>query len=53
MEERRRALTFDDPKVLARINSVYVTAESGTTSNDQPRGPKVLHAYFGAQPNHP
>jgi hypothetical protein len=49
--ERRWALTFDDPKVLARINSVYVTAES--KPGDQPRGPKVLYAYFGSQPNHP
>jgi hypothetical protein len=51
--ERRWALTFDDPKVLARINSVYVTAESGAKPGDQPRGPKVLYAYFGSQPNHP
>jgi hypothetical protein len=49
--ERRWALTFDDPKVLARINSVYVTAES--KPGDQPRGPKILYAYFGSQPNHP
>jgi hypothetical protein len=52
-KERRWALKFDDPKVLAKINSVYVTAESASKQNDAPRGPRVLYAYFGAQPNHP
>jgi hypothetical protein len=51
--ERRWALTFDDPKVLAKINSVYVTAESASKQSDAPHGPRVLYAYFGAQPNHP
>jgi hypothetical protein len=51
--ERRWALTCDDPKVLAKINSVYVTAESASRHNDAPRGPRVLYAYFGAPPNHP
>jgi hypothetical protein len=51
--ERRWALKFDDPKVLARINSVYVTAESASKQSDAPRGPRVLYAYFGAEPNHP
>jgi hypothetical protein len=52
-KERRWAFKFDDPKVLAKINSVYVTAESASKQNDAPRGPRVLYAYFGAQPNHP
>jgi hypothetical protein len=52
-KERRWALTFDDPKVLAKINSVYVTAESASKQSDAPHGPRVLYAYFGAQPNHP
>jgi hypothetical protein len=52
-KERRWALTFDDPKVLAKINSVYVTAESASKQGDAPHGPRVLYAYFGAQPNHP
>jgi hypothetical protein len=52
-KERRWALKFDDPKVLAKINSVYVTAESASRHNDAPHGPRVLYAYFGAQPNHP
>ena len=51
--EQRWALKFDDPKVLTKINSVYVTAESGNRHGDAPHGPRVLYAYFGAQPNHP
>jgi predicted nucleic acid-binding Zn-ribbon protein len=49
----RWALTFDDPKVLAQINSVYVTAESDGKHSDEPRGRKVLYAYFGSEANHP
>jgi len=44
---------FDNPKVLAKINSVYVTAESA----NKPSGVRLIVpgslAYFGAQPNHP
>jgi predicted nucleic acid-binding Zn-ribbon protein len=49
----RWAMTFDDPKVLAQINSVFVTAESASKLYDQPHGKKVLYAYFGNPPNHP
>ena len=52
-QERRWALTCNDPALLAKINSVYVTAESASKQNDAPRGPRVLYAYFGAPPNHP
>jgi hypothetical protein len=52
-KERRWALTCNDTNVLAKINSVYVTAESPGKQNDAPRGPRVLYAYFGAPPNHP
>jgi len=51
--QSRWAMTFDDPKVLAQINSVFVTAESATKHYDEPHGKKVLYAYFGSQPNHP
>jgi hypothetical protein len=51
--ESRWAMTFDDPKVLAQINSVFVTAESAGKHQDEPRGKKVLYAYFGSVPNHP
>jgi hypothetical protein len=49
----RWAMTFDDPAVLAQINSVFVTAESGDRQVDAPHGKKVLYAYFGNKPNHP
>ncbi len=51
--QSRWAMTFDDPKVLAQINSVFVTAESANKHYDEPHGKRVLYAYFGSQPNHP
>lgn len=51
--QNRWAMTFDDPKVLAEINSVFVTAEVPNKSYDSPHGRKVLYAYFGGPPNHP
>ncbi len=51
--QSRWAMTFDDPKVLSQINSVFVTAESASKHYDEPHGKKVLYAYFGSQPNHP
>ena len=46
-------MRFDDPNVLAQINTVFVTAESAGKRLDSPRGKKVLYAYFGSAPNHP
>ncbi len=46
-------LTFDDPSVLAKINSVFVTVESANRRDGVPHGKKVLYAYFGNPPNHP
>jgi hypothetical protein len=51
--QKRWAMTFDDPKVLTQINSVFVTAETGNKRYDAPRGKKILYAYFGSQANHP
>jgi predicted nucleic acid-binding Zn-ribbon protein len=51
--QSRWAMTFDDAKVLSQINTVFVTAESASKQNDEPRGKKVLYAYFGSPPNHP
>lgn len=51
--QNRWAMTFDDPRVLAQINSVFVTAESANKQYDQPHGKKVLYAYFGSPANHP
>jgi hypothetical protein len=45
-------MTFDDPTVLAQINSVYVTAETGNKHDAVPHGKKVLYAYFGNPANH-
>lgn len=51
--DRRWALTCSNPAILAKIDSVYVTAESPGKPGDSPRGPRVLYAYFGMPPNHP
>jgi hypothetical protein len=47
------AMTFDDPKVLAHINCVFVTAEARDKHYTEPHGKKILYAYFGGQANHP
>jgi hypothetical protein len=52
-KERRWALTCNDPNLLAKINSVYVTVDPAGRQRDTPHGERVLYAYFGAQPNHP
>jgi hypothetical protein len=51
--EERWAMTFDDPKVLAQINSVYVTIEPSNVEVIAPTGKKVLYAFLGGKPNHP
>jgi hypothetical protein len=51
--QSRWVMTYDDPKILGQINSVFVTAEVAGKQSDEPRGRKVLYAYFGSQPNHP
>jgi hypothetical protein len=50
--QARWMLTFDDPKILNRINAVYITVERGTPSKDNPEGRKLLYAFLGS-PNHP
>ena len=51
--DARWVLTFDDPQVLAQINSVFVTAESSKKSIREPGGKRVLFAFLGDKPNHP
>jgi hypothetical protein len=46
-------LEFDDPNVLAEIDSVFVTAESEKRPIKQPSGKKILYAFWGDKPNHP
>jgi hypothetical protein len=49
----RWVLTFDDPHVLAEINSVFVTTESGKKAAPEPRGKRILAAFLGDKANHP
>ncbi len=51
--QNRWAMTFDDPSVLVKINSAFVTTEVGSKHYNEPHGKKVLFAYWGNQPNHP
>lgn len=47
---RRWKLAFNDPKVLTRIDAVYVTAEPG--NKDEPQGKRLMYAFLGG-PNVP
>jgi anti-sigma factor ChrR (cupin superfamily) len=49
----RWVLTFDDPQVLAQINSVFVTVEAVKKSTKEPGGKRILFAFLGDKPNHP
>jgi hypothetical protein len=51
--EGRWVLTFDDPKVLAQINSVFVTAEEEKQAITRPRGKRILLGFLGNKANHP
>jgi predicted nucleic acid-binding Zn-ribbon protein len=51
--QSRWAMTFDDPNVLVKINSAFVTTEVGSKEHNEPHGKKILYAYWGNQPNHP
>ena len=45
-------LKYNDPKVLAEIDAVFVTLEPKGGSM-KPRGEKLMYAYLKANPNHP
>jgi hypothetical protein len=51
--QRRWVLNFSDPKVLAEIDSVFVTLERAGTDAEQPNGKRMLTAYLDSQVNHP
>ena len=53
VNEGRWVLTFDDPRVLAQINSVFVTVEEGRRNVARPQGKKILFAFLGNKANHP
>ncbi|MGH9644018.1 MAG: hypothetical protein ACRD3Q_16545 [Terriglobales bacterium] len=50
--QRRWVLTCDDPKVLARIDAVYITAEKSDAKAAEPHGRKLMYAFLG-NANHP
>ncbi|MEW5976081.1 MAG: hypothetical protein AB1898_09800 [Acidobacteriota bacterium] len=50
--QSRWVLKFDDPKVLAQIDSVFVTVEPKGGSS-KPKGQQLMYAYLKANPNHP
>lgn len=49
----RWVLQFDDSNVLAQINCIFVTAESGKKTVTQPTGRQLLFASLGKTVNHP
>jgi hypothetical protein len=51
--QRRWILEFNDPKVLAQIDSVYVTLEPTNKPGYAPNGRKLLSAYLGPSPKYP
>lgn len=50
--EKRWVLKYNDANVLAKLDSIFVTAESGSNP-DKPKGKRVLFAVLAGQPNHP
>ncbi len=52
-EQSRWVFRCNDSKVLAQIDSVYVTLEPTNRPGDKPRGKRLLDAYLGAPANHP
>jgi myosin heavy subunit len=50
--QNRWVLKYDDPSVLARIDSVFVTVEP-IGGSMKPKGQQLMYAYLKANPNHP
>jgi hypothetical protein len=50
--QNRWVLKYDDPEILAQIDSVFVTIEPSGGS-PRPTGNKLLYAYLNNRPNHP
>lgn len=50
--KKRWILKFDDPKMLAQIDAVFVTVEP-KTGGHKPSGKPLLFAYLSGNPNHP
>lgn len=50
--EKRWVLKYNDSSVLAKLDSIFVTAETGNNP-EKPKGKRVLFAVLGGQANHP
>lgn len=50
--QKRWVLKVDNPELLRRIDSVFVTVEPAG-GGKKPTGQKLMYAYLGDQPNHP
>lgn len=50
--QSRWVLRVDDPELLSKIDTLYVTVEPAP-GRVKPSGKKLLVAYLGGQPNHP
>jgi hypothetical protein len=51
--QRRWVFKCDDPKVLAEIDSVFVTMEPSDGNPNHPKGHNLMYAYLRDQPTHP
>ena len=51
--QRRWVFKSNDAKVLAQIDSVYVTLEPNAKPGEKPKGQKILTAFLGTPANHP
>jgi hypothetical protein len=51
--QKRWVFRFNDAKVLAKIDSVYITLEPNERPGDKPRGEELLKAFLGTPANHP
>jgi hypothetical protein len=50
--EKRWILKYNDASVLAKVDSIFVTAEMASNP-EKPKGKHVLFAVLAGQPNHP
>jgi hypothetical protein len=51
--QKRWVLTITDPKILAEIDSVFVTLEPAGQAGERPSGKRLLTAFLGTAANHP
>lgn len=51
--QKRWVLTITDPKILAEIDSVFVTLEPTGQAGERPSSKRLLTAFLGTAANHP